>query len=73
MLNGQENSQKRAIKFYFVSNHLYGEEVFMKNKIAEYRKWLEAVRSGLPPMPKDYIDSQIEAVELYVKWLLEKK
>ena len=44
----------------------------MKNKIAEYRKWLETTRPGLPPMPKDYIDSQIESIELYVQWLLQE-
>lgn len=35
----------------------------------KYREWLEQERPGLPPMPQDYIDSQIEAVELYLQWL----
>lgn len=36
--------------------------------IEKYREWLSKPRPGLPPMPQDYIDSQIEAVELFAMW-----
>lgn len=42
----------------------------MSKNVNKYREWLEKPRPGLPPMPKDYIDSQIEAIELYLQWLV---
>lgn len=36
--------------------------------IDKYREWLSKPRPGLLPMPQDYIDSQIEAVELFTMW-----